>query len=76
LGEAGRIRAENHIRPRCAQCGDDVLGHIYLVPLTEADCERYRNIYDPGDLLCAWHRCDPAGDPADPDCRIEWSGRA
>jgi hypothetical protein len=54
-----KIRAENHVRPRCACCEGDVLvARAYLETLTEDDCEVYYNFFDPGDLLCFWCGCD------------------
>jgi hypothetical protein len=54
------IRAENHIRPRCARCTGDLFSQQreWLQPLTEADCEAYYFMFDPGDLLCFWCWCE------------------
>jgi hypothetical protein len=57
-----KIRAHNHVRPRCYCCTGDVFvrgrGRAYLETLTVDDCEGYYDLFDPGDLLCFWCGCD------------------
>jgi len=45
-----KLRAHNHVRPRCACCEGDVLfARAFLDTLTEDDSEDYYRLFAPGE---------------------------
>jgi hypothetical protein len=60
LNQRAAIRADNHLRPRCAGCGADMPVHMDddTVTQEQLDQEGYSYLltsdFRPGDLVCFW----------------------